>query len=275
MELVGLIPAAGRATRLGTLPCSKEILPLKLGGAGAGPIYEVFADRLLSYYRTASIRKVFFLLRSGKWDIPAYFGNGHERDMHFSYQIVQHLYGIPFSLREAYPFVKDSAVALGFPDMVVQPVDCFRQLYARFNECKSHVVLGIFPVKTPEKWDMVRFAEDGKIGEILIKEPNRGLKYGWSIALWGPEFSEFLFDYTGKIIAEGSDGMIALQDGRRRELYPGDLFMRSIREGLKVDYLIFDRGSCTDLGTITDLSTYMSSAPDSGNFEDTNESQDR
>ena len=146
MELVGLIPAAGRATRLGTLPCSKEILPLKLGGAGAGPIYEVLADRLLSYYRAAAIRKVIFLLRSGKWDIPAYFGNGHEWDMHFSYQIVQHLHGIPFSLREAYPFVKDSAVALGFPDMVVQPVDCFRQLYARFNESKSHVVLGVFPV---------------------------------------------------------------------------------------------------------------------------------
>lgn len=275
MELVGLIPAAGRATRLGTLPCSKEILPLKLKDNGRSPIFEVFADPLLSYYRAASIRKVYFLLRSGKWDIPAYFGNGQVWGMNFCYLMVQHLFGIPFSLREAYPFVKDSAVALGFPDMIVQPHDCFQQLYSRFNEKKGSVVLGIFPVKTPEKWDMVRFTDDGKIGQILIKEPAQQLNFGWSMALWGPEFSEFLYDYTGKMIAEGTDGMIRLSDGRRRELYPGDLFMRAIEEGLKVDYLVFDRGSCTDLGTISDFMAYRDFKPGSGKEENPTNSPDR
>ncbi len=36
-EIIGLIPAAGQATRLAPLPCSKELYPIGLERGGARP----------------------------------------------------------------------------------------------------------------------------------------------------------------------------------------------------------------------------------------------
>jgi glucose-1-phosphate thymidylyltransferase len=179
MELIGVIPAAGEARRLGPLPCSKEVLPLRVrkqDGPETG--IEVMADGLLECYRHAGIRKVFFVLRKGKWDIPAFYGNGAPRDMSFAYLLMQYSFGVPFSLREAMPFVQDNYVALGFPDILIRPVNCFGRLHDKIRQEGLDVVLGLFRIKPPEKWDMVELDESGNLRDIRIKEKSS------SLALW-------------------------------------------------------------------------------------------
>ena len=77
MEIIGLVPAGGSARRLGQIPCSKEIFPLGFAGEGKERRPKAVSEYLLDKYRAAGCEKVFFILRQGKWDIPAYYGDGH------------------------------------------------------------------------------------------------------------------------------------------------------------------------------------------------------
>jgi len=51
MEIVGLIPAAGIASRLGKIPFSKEIMPIP--GTGTG--LRVLSENLVRYFKLADI----------------------------------------------------------------------------------------------------------------------------------------------------------------------------------------------------------------------------
>ena len=70
-DIVGLVPAAGTASRLGRLPCSKEILPVEFqpGGADASPRSRVAADWLLEGMGQGGADRAIVVLRAGKWDI--------------------------------------------------------------------------------------------------------------------------------------------------------------------------------------------------------------
>jgi glucose-1-phosphate thymidylyltransferase len=82
-QVVGLIPAAGHATRLAPLPFSKELYPIGFHEGPHGPRPKVVAHYLLEKLHAAGIRRVFVVLRDGKWDIPAYFSGDavHEIDL--------------------------------------------------------------------------------------------------------------------------------------------------------------------------------------------------
>ena len=64
MEFEALIPAGGVASRLGPLPCSKEIFPLT--GQIIHNDVKVFCENLIEYYSVASINNIHFIIRNGK-----------------------------------------------------------------------------------------------------------------------------------------------------------------------------------------------------------------
>jgi glucose-1-phosphate thymidylyltransferase len=254
-DMVGIIPAAGMAKRLGRLSSSKEVIPIYTFDKANN--IQVLSEHLISHYRTAGIDKVMFILRKGKWDIPEFYGNGSAWEMNFSYLIMQYPYGIPFTIYEALPFAKNSIVALGFPDMIMEPNNVYVHLIDKVNLTNSDVVLGLFPIQNSAKWDMVALDQYQNITDIVIKEKRDDLKFGWSAAVWNNEFSEYLHSHIKNILIQGSDGRIMGKDKQLRELYPGDIFLNAIRDGLKVSNVIFEDGTCTDLGTIDDLHQYL------------------
>ena len=75
-EVVAVLPAAGRSIRLAPLPCSKEILPVGLSTMAdwRAPRLRVVSHDLLDSLQKAGVRKGYFVIRQGKWDIPAYLG---------------------------------------------------------------------------------------------------------------------------------------------------------------------------------------------------------
>ena len=79
MDIVGIIPAAGTATRLSPLPCSKEILPVGMEQWGDKPYRrpKVAIQYLLDAMREAGIKKTYLIIRNNKWDIPAFLGDGN------------------------------------------------------------------------------------------------------------------------------------------------------------------------------------------------------
>jgi glucose-1-phosphate thymidylyltransferase len=86
-EVIGLIPAGGQAMRIAPLPCSKELYPVGFSSMNSGQEMrpKVACHYLLEKMRLAGIKKIFIVLRGGKWDIPAYFRDGAAFDVHLAY----------------------------------------------------------------------------------------------------------------------------------------------------------------------------------------------
>jgi glucose-1-phosphate thymidylyltransferase len=256
MDIVGLVPAGGTASRLGKMPCSKEVFPV-LSSSGE---FTVTSAQLLHSYKIAGIRQVFFIIRNGKWDIPAYYGDGADFGLSIGYLIMNLPFGAPFTLNQAFPFIHDKIVALGYPDIVFKPEDAFLHLTKLLLSGNADIVLGIVPKENHSGSDMIDFDEHGKIREIVIKQNSSALKYGWFTALWRPSFTLHMKVFLENLIQSVPEGKIAMPDGSVREVYVGDVIQSALKKGLQVDYHIFKNGEYTDLGTVEALRKHQLSS---------------
>jgi len=252
-ELVAILPAGGQATRIAPLPCSKELYPVgfhPLAGGGLRP--KAVCHYLLEKMRLAGAKKAYIVLRTGKWDIPAYLQDGLMLDMHLAYLIMRLPYGAPYTLDQAYPFVREARIVFGFPDILFEPEDAFRQLLNRQEKTEADIVLGLFPATNPQKMDMVDLDERGRIRQIVIKPQETHLVYTWIIAVWTPAFTHFMHAYL-------ADAQAAAEDGAGRpaksppELYVGDVIRAAIEAGLQAETVVFPKGRYIDIGTPDDL----------------------
>ena len=245
-EVVGLIPAGGLATRIAPLPCSKEIYPVGFrrveGEHGERP--KVVCHYLLEKMRLAGITKAYIVMREGKWDIPAYLLDGALVDMHLAYLVLSLPLATPYTLDEAYPFLRNSVVAFGFPDIVFEPNDTFVQLLARQGESKACALLGLFPAEEPQRVDMVDWENNGRVRQIVTKPVHTDLIHSWCIAVWTPVFTQFLHDYVAahKQAVE-----------KKPELSVGDVIQAAIEAGLEVEATPVSDRSYLDIGTAEGL----------------------
>jgi len=251
-EIVGLLPAAGEAKRIAPTPCSKELYPIGFRGVDEGRSLrpKVAAHYLLEKLRLADITKAYIVLRKGKWDIPAYFGDGAILNMELAYLIMGLPFGVPFSLDQAYRFVQNAVVAFGFPDILFQPDDAFVQLLSRQKAAGADVVLGLFSANSPQKADMIDLSENGRVRQVIIKPPRTALRYTWNIAVWTPVFTQFLHEFLATVQIEDKP---AGAEAGRLELSLGQVIQAAIDNLLVVDSVILPAASYLDIGTPEDL----------------------
>jgi glucose-1-phosphate thymidylyltransferase len=242
-DIIALLPAGGQATRLSPLPLSKELYPIGFRATDGGLKPKVVVHYLLEKMRRSGITKAFFILRPGKWDIPAYFGDGAMLDLPIGYLTVHVPHGVPYTLNQAYPFVQNSLVAIGFPDILFEPADAYTYLIDHQFKSQADVVLGLFPTENYWKAGMVDFDDSGRVRQIIEKPQNCELKYMWAIALWTPRFTQFMHDYLAAI------------PNPAQEVPIGDVIQASIQSGLRVEAVPFPNGSYLDVGTPADLMT--------------------
>jgi glucose-1-phosphate thymidylyltransferase len=254
-EVVGLVPAGGKALRMAPLPCSKELYPVGFHPIGSDRSLrpKVAAQYLLEKFKFANINKAYIILRNGKWDIPAYFGDGEMLNMHFAYLMMNAPFGVPYTLDQAYPFVENSIVALGFPDILFQPEDAFVKLLAKLDESQADIVLGVFPAPNPHKTDMVELGPNGQIRSITIKPVRTKLVYAWELAVWRPKFTRFMHDYILPKRTIDYNNECSTTPDIQQELYVGDIIQEALVANLKVEGVIFKDGSCLDIGTPEDM----------------------
>jgi glucose-1-phosphate thymidylyltransferase len=245
-EVIGLIPAAGKAARLGRLPGSKEVLPIgwQLSEKGDPPGPKVACQYVLEAMRRAGIDRAFVILREGKWDVPGHLGDGSRFGLRLAYLMMGLPFGAPYTLDQAYPFVKGATVALGFPDIIFEPIDAYVPVLERQAKGGADVVLGLFPAAEPWRCDMVETARDGRVLRIDIKPKKTNLEDTWGIAVWAPAFTEFLHEH---LRAAGRKA------GRRglagREAYVGEVIRAAMDRGLRVEAVRVSRTPYLDIGT--------------------------
>jgi glucose-1-phosphate thymidylyltransferase len=241
-EIIGLIPAGGQSMRLSPLPMSKELYPIGWRETPDGQIRsKVIAHYLMENIRAAGIRKAFVILRPGKWDIPAYLGDGSWLEMDLGYLVARLPHGTPHTLDQAYPFVKDAIVAFGYPDILFEPTTQFIDLVKRQARTSADVVIGVVPFTSDRKGDAVELAGE-QVTQILEKPTQSGTYLSWCTAVWGPRFTEFLHQFLAEV-------------EEKRELMPipeisvGSVIQAAILKGLRVEAEVFPNGSYWDIGT--------------------------
>lgn len=243
LPVYGLVPAAGRALRLGPLPCSKELLPIGFRSTPSGPAPKVAGHYLLESFRRAGIDRVFFVLHESKMDVPRYFGTGALAGVSLAYLSLPGSASIAETLDHAYPFVAEGVVALGFPDALFTPADAYRPLLSRLEESGADLVLGCFPARNPRTTDMVDLDPGGRVLGLEIRPFETRLAYNWLIAVWGPAFTRHLRAFVGTEAAAGAAGETPI----------GAVVQAAIEEGLRVEGVPFPEGSYRDVGTPSEL----------------------
>jgi dTDP-glucose pyrophosphorylase len=159
----GIIPAAGRGTRIQPLAFSKELLPV--GSKHVSDVEtpcavsEHVVDRMLA----AGVNKLCFVIAPGKSDIVEYFG-GRYGSADICYVVQPQPKGLCDALFRALPFVgPDEIACVGLPDTIWFPENGLRQLD---DQGLSFL---LFPVEEPQRFDAVLFDPAGAVLHIDVK----------------------------------------------------------------------------------------------------------
>jgi dTDP-glucose pyrophosphorylase len=256
-DVIAVIPGAGLSRRLAPLPCSKELLPVGFGVVPGcdGKRPKVASHYLLECFREAGVRKGYWVIRQGKWDIPAYWGDGGMLGMDLAYIVIEGSSGPPDTIDRAYPFVRDKIVAFGFPDILFQPADVFTRLLEQVDRGDADVVLGLFPAHDTRAMDMIDIDADLRVRAVRLKPRTTRLRYAWLCAVWTPVFTEFLHEFLHRVRRGQAAGLI----GNHRIDPQGDIpvgaaLRAAVRAKLKIDGVTFPTGRYIDIGTPRALS---------------------
>jgi len=254
-ELVGLVPAAGRALRIAPLPCSKEIYPIGFRRNERNGHFhtEVASHQLFDKFRRARATRAFVILREGKWDIPSYFGEGDLVGVSLAYLVVANSIGPADTLDRAYSFVKNDTVLFGFPDILFGPDDAFERLVNCLEESEADVVLGLFPELESQPTDMVDVDDRGRIRAIVLGPQTTPLRYTWGCAVWRPAFTEFMRGFVRTERAKAVPTGGSQSSDRQPDLTVGVVLKRAIAEGIQAHGVVLAEEGYLDIGTPANL----------------------
>lgn len=244
-KIVGIIPAAGKATRMAPLPFSKELYPIGFQYINEGQKIrpKPVGQYILEHFQRAGAEYVYMVIRKGKWDIPKYFGDGENLGLAIGYLMMNLPFGVPYSVDQAYAFVRDATIIFGFPDILIEPEDAYQRILAHYEATKADVVLGLFPTDQPHLCDPIEFDEEGRIRKILVKPPHSDLRVTWVIAAWAPSFTRFLHEHLAELQRSAENTV-----NPRLELHIGHVFMAAIESGLQVEGVHLPGAQFTDIG---------------------------
>jgi dTDP-glucose pyrophosphorylase len=181
----GIVPAAGRGSRIQPLAFSKELLPVgsRLEGGVERPcaVSEYLVERMIR----GGADKICFVISPGKSDIMEYYGAGYG-DASIAYVVQPQPAGLCDAIFRAAPLVgPEEPVLVGLPDTVWFPEG---GLAALPDDRLSFL---LFPVEFPEFFDAVVLDEADRVTEIQVKNP--GARSHW---IWGA------FKMPGRVLHE-------------------------------------------------------------------------
>ena len=234
----GIIPAAGRGTRIQPLAFSKELLPLGTRYEGSSERPRAVSEYLLDRMMVAGVNRICFVISPTKTDIVSHFGAGIQNAA-ICYAVQQSPNGLCDALFSALPFIApQDHVYVGLPDTIWFPLDGFRVLP------DGEFSFLLFPVRQPELFDCVLTDDGGRVTEIQVKSTNPGWEWIWgAFKLTGKHFAELhqlwierkrCDEYLGTLVnAYVSRGGHAL-GLKRGEVYVDVGTLHGYREALRV-----------------------------------------
>jgi glucose-1-phosphate thymidylyltransferase len=244
-DFVGIIPAAGKATRLPGLQASKEVIPVCALGT-TKPSHDLARPaclHLMEAMLRAGICRQVMVLGTGKWDIPTELASVEAGAPRCAYVVITNSPGVPWTIDAAYSLIRGSNVAMGFPDILTTQPDLFIRLCDQLATTDLDVVLAVFPTDQGHNGDVVSLTSEGLVSQIIPKPRDVGAARVWIAAVWRPSFSEYLHEYLLRA---------NVSVGHGHELYIGDILNSSIGK-LRVGAIDFPLTRFLDIGTPANL----------------------
>lgn len=168
----GIVPAAGRGSRIQPLAFSKELLPVGSRPDGDRDRPRAVAEYLVERMACAGVDKICFVIGPGKSDILDYFGDSFG-PVQFAYVVQPRPAGLCDAVFRAATVIADREnVIVGLPDTIWFPNDALRALP------DSGLSFLLFPVEHPEFFDAV-VLDDDRVLEIEVKQANARSKWIW------------------------------------------------------------------------------------------------
>ena len=173
MTVWGVVPAAGRGSRIQPLAFSKELLPVgsRLDGGVERPcaVSEYLLDRMVA----GGAGQICMVISPGKHDILAYYGADYA-GAPIAYVVQPQPSGLCDAVFRAAPLVRpDDSVIVGLPDTVWFPEAGFAALP------EDALAFLLFPVERPELFDAVVLDGDGAVLEIQVKRADASSRWIW------------------------------------------------------------------------------------------------
>ena len=238
---IGVLPAAGIASRLSPSRYLKELLPVtylvddETGTARPVPIISLSLRAL----REAGVKRCIVTISDRKPELMRYLGDGSDFQLHLAYVQQTSPSGLSVAVQMACDWAGDCHTCLLLPDTIIHPYNAMSKLREVMDSDDFDLVLGVFPTAVPEQLGPVKFDSDGRVYEVLDKPAVTDTRNTWAMAIWSPAFSQLL----RQSLANGSADKVL-----------GEVFNLAVRSGLKVKAVWFPQGSFVDIGTVTGLS---------------------
>ncbi|TIQ36161.1 MAG: nucleotidyltransferase family protein [Mesorhizobium sp.] len=171
--MLGIVPAAGRGSRIQPLGFSKELLPVgsRMDGQTERPC--AVSEYLVRRMVRNGVDRICFIIGSGKSDILEYYAAGY--DSAASIFVAQPSpVGLCDAIFRAAPLVApQETVLIGLPDTIWFPEDGF----CRLPDDRLSFLL--FPVERPELFDAVVVGPHDRVEEVQVKRPDAATDWVW------------------------------------------------------------------------------------------------
>jgi glucose-1-phosphate thymidylyltransferase len=197
-SVVGVIPAAGYATRLGSLSGSKEMLPV-----GGRPVMDYLVERM----RAGGCDRLRVVTRPPKIDVIT-----HAKELGAEV-VIAHPETVSASFLAGMDgLAADDVVLIGFPDTIWEPIDGFRLLRAVLDT-SCEVAAGLFKIDRESliRSDVVEFGKGSRIAGVDVKPAKPASEWIWGCAaaragVWaGLEQTSWPGQYLDLLCREGRD----------------------------------------------------------------------
>jgi dTDP-glucose pyrophosphorylase len=169
----GIVPAAGRGSRIQPLAFSKELLPVGSRADGDRDRPMAVSEHLVERMLRAGCDKLCFVIAPGKSDILEYYG-GRVGAADVCYLVQGEPRGLCDALFRALPFVRDDEwITAGLPDTIWFPSDALCRL------TDDPLSFLLFPVEHPEFFDAVELDAASNVVGIQVKTPRARSRWIW------------------------------------------------------------------------------------------------
>jgi glucose-1-phosphate thymidylyltransferase len=213
-RIVGVVPAAGHATRLQPLEGSKEVLEV-----GGRPVFDYLVERL----RAGGVEEIRVVTRPEKQDVV-------DHAQHLGLNVVAARPDTAASSVAAglHGLDREHIVPVGFPDSLWEPLDGFARLIAVLGP-QDDAVLGVFRSPEPERSDVVELEDDAVKG-VHVKAASPPGNLIWDIAaLRRPALDELdRFAELGELLDR-----VARRGSVRAVVFPGEFLDIGTAEALE------------------------------------------
>jgi glucose-1-phosphate thymidylyltransferase len=240
-NITGIVPAAGRGTRLWPYPCPKELFPIGYEEYNINGMVQkrpkVISHYLIEGMVAAGAHRIIIIIGDNKQDVMRYYGDGRRFNTEIVYLYQEEPRGMPYALDLAKNLTRDNVVIFGMPDVIFHPRDAFDQLLGVHLGERNDLTLGLFPTTTPQKFGMVELDAEGHVIFIIDKPQRTTLKHLWGVAVWSEAFANTLSKF------------IDMNRACEQEIVLGDAFSLAVTDGLKVKGKVFTDGRYIDIGT--------------------------